>query len=171
MIYPSYLSRYYNFIVLTPNVETSWDTEVKYAITWSTTDGISDVKLALYKDGEFLMEIWVEDTPNDKRSVAYLIPNQNQKLSSIELRDFLKQKLPEFMIPSHFVELDAFPFTPNQKIDRAALRIALRLLTLVCSLLPCFLGLPRFSGIPISTTLASHSLTQMITIPIFTKST
>lgn len=62
-----------------------------------------------------------EDTPGDKRLVAYMIPNQNQKLSSSELRDYVKQKLPEFMIPSHFVALDAFPLTPNQKIDRKAL--------------------------------------------------
>jgi len=62
-----------------------------------------------------------EDTPGDKRLVAYMIPNQNQKLSSSELRDYVKQKLPEFMIPSHFVALDAFPLTPNRKIDRKAL--------------------------------------------------
>ncbi len=62
-----------------------------------------------------------EETPNDKRLVAYMIPNQNQKVSSSELRDYMKQKLPEFMIPSRVVPLDAFPLTPNRKIDRKAL--------------------------------------------------
>jgi non-ribosomal peptide synthetase component F/methionyl-tRNA formyltransferase/acyl carrier protein len=62
-----------------------------------------------------------EDTPGDNRLVAYIIANQNQKLSSSELRDYMKQKLPEFMVPSHFVALDSFPLTPNRKIDRKAL--------------------------------------------------
>jgi non-ribosomal peptide synthetase component F/methionyl-tRNA formyltransferase/acyl carrier protein len=62
-----------------------------------------------------------EDTPNDKRLVAYLIPNQNDKVSSSELRDYMKLTLPEFMIPSRIVKLKAFPLTPNRKIDRKAL--------------------------------------------------
>jgi hypothetical protein len=62
-----------------------------------------------------------EDTSGDKRLVAYIIPNQNQKISRSELRDYVKQKLPEFMVPSHFVTLETFPLTPNKKIDRKAL--------------------------------------------------
>jgi len=62
-----------------------------------------------------------EDNPGDKRLVAYMIPNHSQKFSGSELRDYMKQKLPEFMVPSHFVTLDAFPLTPNQKIDHKAL--------------------------------------------------
>jgi hypothetical protein len=62
-----------------------------------------------------------EDIPGDKRLVAYLIPQQRQKLVGSELRDYLKEKLPEFMIPSNFITLDAFPLTPNRKIDRKAL--------------------------------------------------
>ena len=38
-----------------------------------------------------------------------------------ELRDHLRAKLPEFMVPSHFVEIREFPLTPNLKIDRKAL--------------------------------------------------
>jgi amino acid adenylation domain-containing protein len=62
-----------------------------------------------------------EDVPDDKRLVAYIVPGQNQKLSVSELREYVKQTLPDFMVPSHFVTLDAFPLTPNQKIDRKAL--------------------------------------------------
>ena len=39
-----------------------------------------------------------------------------------ELRDHLRAKLPEFMVPSHFVEIREFPLTPNLKINRNALR-------------------------------------------------
>jgi amino acid adenylation domain-containing protein len=59
-----------------------------------------------------------EDVPGDVRLVAYLIPDQNQKLSISDLRNYIKQELPDFMVPSHFVTLDEFPLTPNGKIDR-----------------------------------------------------
>jgi hypothetical protein len=38
-----------------------------------------------------------------------------------DLRDYLRAKLPEFMVPSHIVEIREFPLTPNSKIDRKAL--------------------------------------------------
>ena len=61
-----------------------------------------------------------EDVPGDKRLVAYLVPRQEQAPTS-ELRHFLKQQLPDYMVPSAFVMLAAFPLTPNGKIDRSAL--------------------------------------------------
>ena len=64
-----------------------------------------------------------EIAPGDKRLVAYIIPNREQACTNEELRDFLKQRLPNFMIPSAFVILDAFPRTPNGKVNRRALPI------------------------------------------------
>ena len=63
-----------------------------------------------------------EDDPLDKRLVAYLVSDRFGPLPTItELRGYLQQKLPEYMIPSHFVMLEALPLTPNGKIDRKAL--------------------------------------------------
>lgn len=62
-----------------------------------------------------------ESVPGDKRLAAYLVSQSDSIPSPSELRDFLKPKLPEFMVPSAFVFLDALPTTPNGKLDRKAL--------------------------------------------------
>ena len=61
-----------------------------------------------------------EDTPGDTRLVAYLVP-ESGSVEDDTLRAALRENLPEFMVPSLFVELDRFPMTPNGKIDRKAL--------------------------------------------------
>jgi len=62
-----------------------------------------------------------EDKPGDKRLVAYLSFVQGKETPSASLRGFLKESLPEYMIPSAFVKMDALPLTPNGKINRRAL--------------------------------------------------
>ena len=61
-----------------------------------------------------------EDQPGNKQLVAYVIP-ASQSPSSGELRKFLQQSLPDYMVPATFVLMDALPRTPNGKIDRRAL--------------------------------------------------
>ncbi|ODH00206.1 hypothetical protein A4S05_34205 [Nostoc sp. KVJ20] len=62
-----------------------------------------------------------EDTPGDKRLVAYIVPQLQVTLTISELRSDLKKKLPDYMVPSAIVILESLPLTPNGKIDRRAL--------------------------------------------------
>ncbi len=59
-----------------------------------------------------------EDNPSDKRLVTYVVA---QKTTVIELKTFLQDRLPSYMIPSAFVFLEAMPITPNGKIDYRSL--------------------------------------------------
>jgi surfactin family lipopeptide synthetase A len=68
-----------------------------------------------------------EDRPGDLYLAAYLVLDAvfecsgNHRIETGELRDLLKQKLPNYMVPSAFVYLASMPLTPNGKIDRKAL--------------------------------------------------
>jgi acyl carrier protein len=72
-----------------------------------------------------------EDTAGDKRLVAYVVPRpgysltlgvgRNGRPSAEELRGYLEDRLPEYMVPAAFAFLDTLPRTPNQKVDRLAL--------------------------------------------------
>ncbi|MHC2831689.1 amino acid adenylation domain-containing protein [Bacillus sp. F9_6S_D1_P_5] len=58
-----------------------------------------------------------EDNPGDKRLVAYVVGNGSRN----EWREHLKGRLPSYMIPAHFIEMEVMPLTPNGKIDRKIL--------------------------------------------------
>lgn len=62
-----------------------------------------------------------EDNPGDTRLVAYWIAERGFEASSNDLRNSLRDSLPYYMVPQHFVQLDAMPETANRKIDYNAL--------------------------------------------------
>jgi amino acid adenylation domain-containing protein len=62
-----------------------------------------------------------EEQPGDKRLVAYIVPNTGQSLTASQLRQFLANQLPDYMLPQAFVLLEALPLTLNGKIDHRAL--------------------------------------------------
>jgi hypothetical protein len=61
-----------------------------------------------------------EDTPGDKRLVAYVVPGE-PALTSSDLHRWLAEKVPSYMVPAAFEMLDALPLTPNGKVDVKAL--------------------------------------------------
>jgi amino acid adenylation domain-containing protein len=62
-----------------------------------------------------------EYAPGDKRLVAYVAPHQPGGVTEGELRRYLKDSLPEYMVPSAFVLLESLPRAPNGKLDMKAL--------------------------------------------------
>lgn len=62
-----------------------------------------------------------EDQPGNKMLAAYLVTNEGHDIPINQLRDFVSDILPQYMIPSVFVHLDELPLTPNGKINRRAL--------------------------------------------------
>lgn len=62
-----------------------------------------------------------EDLPGDKKLVAYVVSEKSVKPSTTDLRKYLMEILPEYMLPSVFVFMQNLPTTPNGKVDRKAL--------------------------------------------------
>ena len=62
-----------------------------------------------------------EDQAGDARLVAYTIAKSGQKVSATQLREHVRESLPYYMVPQHFVELEQMPQTNNGKIDYKAL--------------------------------------------------
>ncbi|MBW4636669.1 MAG: amino acid adenylation domain-containing protein [Gloeocapsa sp. UFS-A4-WI-NPMV-4B04] len=65
--------------------------------------------------------VLAREEASGKQLVAYVVPNQDQTPTTIELRNYLKERLPEYMLPAVFMLLDALPLTSNGKVDRRAL--------------------------------------------------
>ncbi|MEM7392311.1 MAG: non-ribosomal peptide synthetase, partial [Verrucomicrobiota bacterium] len=80
--------------------------------------GEIETHLAGHADIHEAVAVAREFSPGDVRLVAYFITHGSPPT---DLREFLSQRLPAYMIPSHFVEVERFPLTPSGKIDRKAL--------------------------------------------------
>ena len=62
-----------------------------------------------------------QDSPGNIQLVAYVVPNQQQMPAAQDLRHWLQEKLPDYMVPAAFVFLKALPLTANGKVDRQAM--------------------------------------------------
>jgi nonribosomal peptide synthetase DhbF len=62
-----------------------------------------------------------EDRPGDRRLVGYLVPAAGHAVASPDIRKYLQEQLPDYMVPGAFVTLAGLPLTPNGKLDRQAL--------------------------------------------------
>ncbi len=62
-----------------------------------------------------------EDSPGNKRLVAYVSAHKGHSINITELRSYLKESLPDFMLPAAVLVLEALPLSPNGKVDRRAL--------------------------------------------------
>jgi aspartate racemase len=82
--------------------------------------GEIEAVLAKHPSVQSAVVIVREDIPGDKRLVAYVVPH-GTSISTATLKDLVRQRLPDYMVPSAFVELSALPLSPNGKINRRML--------------------------------------------------
>src|SRR5215216_5487333 len=83
--------------------------------------GEIEIKLGECEGVRQAVAIIREDTPGHRRLVAYLVKEGDHEPSIAELRDHLKSKLPDYMIPTAFVFLEHLPLTRTEKLDLQAL--------------------------------------------------
>jgi amino acid adenylation domain-containing protein len=83
--------------------------------------GEIETVLRQHEDVNEVVVIVREDTPGDKRLTAYCVPQPGHTPHASDLRVYLKDKLPDYMIPSAFVMLETLPRTVNGKLDRCGL--------------------------------------------------
>lgn len=83
---------------------------------------IGEIEAALAAHPEVAeVVVLVREVLGDKQIIAYIVPYQKHSELTTNLRQFLQQKLPDYMLPSAFVILDTLPLTSNGKVDRQAL--------------------------------------------------
>ncbi|MFI6820463.1 amino acid adenylation domain-containing protein, partial [Micromonospora sp. NPDC050187] len=110
-----------------------------------------------------------EDQPGDKRLVAYLVPTDDTPVDIADLRRDLATHLPDYMVPTAYMVMDALPMTPNGKLDRAALPVPAHTTSVhatprnarqgvLCQLFAAVLGLPDIGTTDNFFDLGGHSL-------------
>jgi amino acid adenylation domain-containing protein len=84
---------------------------------------LGEIELALKRHPAIEQNVVIvrEDKPGDARLVAYLITRSDTTVTPAQLRDHLREMLPSYMVPQHFIELERMPQTNNGKIDYKAL--------------------------------------------------
>ena len=84
---------------------------------------LREIEAVLHKHAAVRQSVVVtkEKTTGQKQLIAYVVAQPGEQVRLVELKDFLKESLPEYMIPAAFVVLDALPLNANGKVDRKAL--------------------------------------------------
>jgi amino acid adenylation domain-containing protein len=77
--------------------------------------------LRMHKDVKQICVVAHAEEDGEKRLVAYYVPSESSNVSPCCLREFLRGKLPQYMIPALFVAVNSMPLSPNGKVDRALL--------------------------------------------------
>jgi amino acid adenylation domain-containing protein len=92
--------------------------------------GEIEVALARHESVRTAVVTVRQESPADQRIIAYVVPDGANAPTAGDLRAFLLQKLPDYMVPSAFVLVRELPLTPNGKVDRKALPLADQALSL-----------------------------------------
>ncbi|MDO8544836.1 MAG: LLM class flavin-dependent oxidoreductase [Opitutaceae bacterium] len=84
---------------------------------------LGEIEAALMQHSDVRQAVVVlrRDNPDDPQLAAYVVAAGDEAPAANALRDFLRQKLPDHMVPALYVTLDQLPLTPNGKVDRKAL--------------------------------------------------
>ena len=83
--------------------------------------GEIEARLQEFEGVELCIVVVREDTPGEKRLVGYVVAKPGISIAHDQVKEYLRGKLPEYMVPVSILVLERFPLTPNGKVDRKAL--------------------------------------------------